>query len=102
MECLPNRGAEEEEMVKLVDIEGMDVLDVGVGDGHIITLTEDGGVWVCGRGEMGQLGLGRESRFETGWKKVVPSWGKGKVVGVKAGGWGSWVLVKKAEQETTG
>ena len=75
---------------------------LGVGDGHIIALTEDGGVWVCGRGEESQLGLGRESRFETGWKKVEPSWGKGKVVGVEAGGWGSWVLVKKTEEEPGG
>ena len=102
MECLPDRGAVEEEVVKLVDIEGMDVLDVGVGDRHIIALTADSAVWVCGRGEEGQLGLEKESRFVTGWKKVEPSWGKGKVVGVKAGGWGSWVSVKKAEQETTG
>lgn len=93
MDCLPERGAEEEEMVKLVDIEGLDVSDVGVGDGHMIALTQDGRVWVCGRGDEGQLGLGSSIRFSGGWQKVEGEWKGGKVVAVAAGGWGSWVVV---------
>ena len=95
--CLPNRDDEEEEKVKLVDIEGLDVLDVGVGDGHMIALTGDGEVWVCGRGTEGQLGLGGERSFEAEWKKVEVAGRRKKVVSVEAAGLGSWVLVKEAE-----
>ena len=85
--------------MKLVDIEGLDVFDVGVGDGHIIALTGDGGVWVCGVGWEGQLGLGEGRNFEGDWKKVNETWEVGKVLGVEASSWGSWVLVEKAEDD---
>jgi alpha-tubulin suppressor-like RCC1 family protein len=96
IKCLPDRTAEESKMVKWAEIAGGDVLDVGIGDGHIIALTNDNEVWVCGRGSEGQLGLGRGVWFAEQWREVEQEWGGGVVVGVAAGGWGSWVVVKKA------
>lgn len=96
IKCLPERTEEESKMVKWVEIAGGDVLDVGIGDGHIIALTSDNEVWVCGRGSEGQLGLGRGIWFAEQWREVEHKWGGGVVVGVVAGGWGSWVVVKKA------
>ena len=96
IEYLPERTKEESKMVKLVEVAGGDVLDVGIGDGHIIALTSDNEVWVCGRASEGQLGLGRRVWFAEQWREVEHKWGGGEVVGVAAGGWGSWVLVKKA------
>ncbi len=83
-------------MVKWAEIAGGDVLDVGIGDGHIIALTNDNQVWVSGRGSEGQLGLGRGVWFAEQWREVEQEWGGGVVAGVAAGGWGSWVVVKKA------
>lgn len=82
------------EEVKLVDIDGeVDVVDVGVGSGHIIALTADGKVWATGEGECGQLGTGSKA-FEEDWVEVRGEWeGKGKVVEVGCGVWCSWLLV---------
>jgi len=93
---LPDRTAAESKMVKWAEVAGGNVLDVGIGDGHIIALTEDNDVWVCGRAGEGQLGMGKEVCFAEQWKEVEHKWGGGVVVGVAAGGWGSWVVVKKA------
>lgn len=38
------------------DVE--DVVDVDVGDGHVVVLTARGEVWVSGEDSWGQLGLG--------------------------------------------
>ena len=86
----PSDGAE----VALVDINGgADVVDVGVGSGHILALTRDGKVWVTGEGEYGQLGTGTKA-FEEDWVRVRGEWeGKGRVVEVDCGVWCSWVLV---------
>ncbi|KAL9125064.1 MAG: hypothetical protein Q9217_005681 [Psora testacea] len=94
--ALPDLGAGEDEEVKLVDINGgVDIADIAVGMGHLIALTVDGEVWVCGDSEHGQLGLGAgRTVFEADWTKVQGIWeGSGKLVSVDAGGWGSWVLV---------
>ncbi len=85
----------DDETVRLVDIQGgVDILDVGVGSGHVIALTAKGEVWAVGDGECGQLGTG-ERRFEEDWVKVRGEWeGKGKVVGLGCGVWCSWIVVE--------
>ena len=88
---LPNPVEGEE--VKLVDIDGgKDVIDVGVGSGHIIALTADRDIFVIGDGENGQLGTGSLT-FEEDWVNVQGDWDKKNVVGVGAGMWCSWVLI---------
>ncbi|MCJ1452973.1 hypothetical protein MMC28_003318 [Mycoblastus sanguinarius] len=84
----------DEEEVQLVDIKGgVDVVDVGVGLGHVVALTGEGEVWVTGEADYGQLGTG-EKEFEEDWVRVKGDWeGKGKVVGVGCGVWCSWVVV---------
>lgn len=86
--------ASDDETVRLVDINGgVDIVDVGVGSGHVIALTAEGEVWAAGDGECGQLGTG-ERRFEEDWVRVRGEWeGEGKVVGLGCGVWCSWVVV---------
>lgn len=92
IEALPRLSDGEE--VKLVDINGgVDVVDVGVGSGHIVALTGDGEVWVIGDGECGQLGTGSKA-FEEDWVRARGEWeGRGRVVGIGCGVWCSWILV---------
>lgn len=92
MKALPRLS--DDEAVRLVDINGgVDILEVGVGSGHVIALTAEGEVWAAGYGEFGQLGTG-ERRFEGDWVRVRGEWeGKGKVVGLGCGVWCSWVVV---------
>lgn len=82
------------EDVRLVDINGgVDVVDVGVGSGHIVALTGNGEVWVTGDGECGQLGTGSKA-FERGWIRARGDWeGRGTVVEVGCGVWCSWVII---------
>ena len=84
----------DEEDVRLVDINGgVDVVDVGVGNGHIIALTGDGEVWTTGEGDYGQVGTGMKA-FEEDWVRASGMWeGKGSVVEVGCGVWCSWVLI---------
>lgn len=84
----------DDETVRLVDINGgVDIVDVGVGSGHVIALTAEGEVWATGDGECGQLGTGGR-RFEEDWVRVRGEWvGEGKVVGLGCGVWSSWVVV---------
>lgn len=92
IESLPKLSDGED--VKLVDINGgVDVVDVGVGSGHILALTGDGEVWVTGDGECGQLGTGSKA-FEEDWVRARGEWeGRGKVVGVGCGVWCSWIII---------
>ncbi|CAD6568438.1 MAG: hypothetical protein ASARMPREDX12_001411 [Alectoria sarmentosa] len=84
----------DDETVRLVDINGgVDIVDVGVGSGHVMALTAEGEVWATGDGECGQLGTGERS-FEEDWVRVRSEWeGKGKVVGLGCGVWCSWLVV---------
>jgi alpha-tubulin suppressor-like RCC1 family protein len=52
---------------------GSDIVDVAVGDGHILVLTEVGSVWACGSHEHGQLGLGTDEAL-TRFRSVNTSW----------------------------
>ena len=90
------------EIVRLVDIKGgVDILDVGVGYGHVIALTCEGEVWAAGNGECGQLGTG-ERAFEEDWVRIKGDWeGKGKVMSVGCGFWCSWILVDTRTAITT-
>lgn len=92
MHALPKHS--DDEAVRLVDINGgVDILEVGVGSGHVIALTAEGEVWAAGDGECGQLANG-EKKFEEDWIKVRGEWeGKGKVIGLGCGVWCSWVVV---------
>ncbi|KAF6237785.1 hypothetical protein HO173_003986 [Letharia columbiana] len=92
MHALPKFS--DDETVRLVDINGgVDILQVGVGSGHVIALTAEGEVWAAGDGECGQLGTG-EMRFEEDWVRVRGEWEeRGKVVGLGCGVWCSWILV---------
>lgn len=106
MKCLPALNSGEE--VGLVDLEGgVDVRDVGVGAGHVVALTESGGVWGTGGNGNGQLGMGEEAMearmkraFQENWVKMGGEevWGKGKVVSVEAGEWGTFVLVERTDE----
>lgn len=95
--CLPNWS--EGEGAKLVDVDGgIDVLDVAVGDGHVVALTEKGEVWVTGRGYEGQLGMGSEYLgFKQGWTRTG-GWGDRQVLGVGAGSLNSFVMVRKEQR----
>lgn len=85
-----------------LDLNGLDVLDVGVGDGHVIILTTDGEnrrVWVTGDGRNGQLGQGAECEKMGEWKEVEfkTRIGDGsELVGVVAGPKSSFVLARVA------
>lgn len=95
MSALPNLADGEE--VKLVDIDGgVDIVDVGVGSGHIIVLTAEGRVFVAGDGDCGQLGTGPKV-FEEDWVMVMDK-SQGEVVEVGAGVWCSWVLMDRRRQ----
>ena len=92
MKVLP--ALSDDETVRLVDIDGgVDVLEVGVGSGHVLALTAEGEVWAAGDGECGQLGTG-ERIFEDNWVRVRGEWeGRGKVVGLGCGVWCSWIVL---------
>ncbi|KAF2839624.1 RCC1/BLIP-II [Patellaria atrata CBS 101060] len=58
-----------EEDVKLVNIgEGLDILDLAIGDGHVVILTQGGRIFVAGDSNNGQLGLGHSQRH------FIPTW----------------------------
>lgn len=78
-----------------VDVEGFDVLDVAVGDNHMLALTTDNRLFVIGLGGNGQLGLGAPEEFLKSWKEVVLPLDKNrKMVKVYAGYKTSFVLVE--------
>ena len=85
-----------EEDVKLIDIDdGADILDVAVGDGHVIVLTKKREVWAIGQGYEGQLGLGKARRnFHNSWTRVC-GWKDRQVLSVGASGWNSFVTVEE-------
>lgn len=53
-----------------LDLGDLDILDVGVGDSHVIILTSDRRVLVIGKGENGQLGMGEGVEELPEWKEV--------------------------------
>lgn len=98
IKALPDisRRPEDNEEVKLVDIDGgIDVLDVSVGAGHIVALTADGRVWTVGRGHNGQLGYGAKRTYEEDWIEIDLHLEKNKnVEAVYCGPCSSFLLVR--------
>lgn len=95
MESLPPLDGDE--LVSLVDIDGgVDVVDVGVGHGHVAALTTNGEIWTSGLNTYGQLGDGFTD-FRTTWIKATldtdaPS-SSGVVHHLGCGVWSSWAVV---------
>jgi hypothetical protein len=81
-----------------VDLEGLDVLDVGVGNNHILALTVDHRLFVVGAGGNGQLGMGAEVKELGDWKEVVLPLQEGQqIVGVHAGYNNSFLMVQSKQ-----
>ena len=75
-------------------IEDKDILDMAVGEAHIVTLTTDGEVYVIGENRNGQLGLGTESA--KAWAKVnLDLADNQRIAGVAAGPRCSFIIVQK-------
>jgi regulator of chromosome condensation len=71
------------------------IVDVGVGQGHVILLTEEKDVFVAGDNDNGQLGLGRDSGrspFAYTELNLAPNQ---EVVGVAAGPRSSFIITQK-------
>ncbi|KAJ9645903.1 hypothetical protein H2201_006023 [Coniosporium apollinis] len=88
-------SAEQDEDVTLVELEsGLDVIDVGVGAGHVIVCAEGGRIFTVGDNDNGQLGLGKDARsFYRDWTEVKGFRGK-SVESVTCGPRSSFVLVR--------
>ncbi|KAH8888300.1 RCC1/BLIP-II [Thozetella sp. PMI_491] len=73
-------------------IDERDIVDVGVGDSHLIALTVDGQVFVVGDNKNGQLGLAAESA--PSWTEIKLELGeKQHITGVMAGPKNSFIIV---------
>jgi alpha-tubulin suppressor-like RCC1 family protein len=55
---------------KPLDVRDSDILDVAVGDSHVIILTSDRKVLIIGKGENGQLGMGEGVEELREWNEV--------------------------------
>lgn len=76
-----------------VDIEGKDILDVAVGESHVIVLTTDHEVYAIGANDSGQLGSAVASA--TVWTRVDLSLReRRRIIGVAAGPRSSFILVQ--------
>ena len=81
-------------IVDIVDDGVLNILDVAVGDGHVLVLTETRDVWVTGQNHEGQLGLNKINLdFEQTWKKSS-EWSNLHALSLEASGWNSFVVVK--------
>lgn len=72
LKALQDAEAGEVSLVEIDDIDDpLDVLDIGVGDGHIVVLARGGRIFVCGENGNGQLGLGKAApEFVEEWTEV--------------------------------
>ena len=88
----------EGEMMKLVDIDGvLNVLDVGVGTGHVVALVEGAlgpRLFAVGDNSNGQLGLGADAKgFVSRWTEArLP---RGEIRNVVCGPLNTFLLVEK-------
>lgn len=86
-----------------MDIDGKDISDVGVGDSHLIVLTEDDKVMVIGNNTNGQLGIAAEKA--TTWTQVVVELGdESTIMAVRAGPRNSFLIVEnnwEVDEEVT-
>lgn len=91
-----SRDEDDEEEVKLVDIDGgTDIVDAAVGGGHVVVLTAEGRVFTTGRGDNGQLGTGQRC-FADDWVEVISLQGK-RVIGVECALWASFAIARADE-----
>lgn len=77
-----------------VVIDDHDIVDVGVGEAHVIVLTTSRDVFVIGSNGNGQLGLGREIKAVESWTKVSIEKKEVEVVAVAAGPRNSFLVVR--------
>lgn len=78
--------------------EEQDVLDVGVGEAHAIVLCGSGDVYVVGDNDNGQLGLGKDIRYVSSWRKIrLPE--RRKAVAVAAGPRSSFIITQNEEPQ---
>ncbi|KZF19936.1 RCC1/BLIP-II protein [Xylona heveae TC161] len=95
----PARVDEEgvEEDVALANVDGgVDIVDVAVGDGHVVVLTAEGKLFAAGRGGNGQLGCGG-MEFAEAWREMQFEEGDASdksIVGVFCGPWYTLVLCR--------
>lgn len=100
---LPKLMDELEDMPAAVNVNEHDILDVGVGENHIIVLTTEHRLFVVGFNDRGQLGVGGSARFKDikqreKWLEVKPALKKEqRIVGVHAGYKNSFLLVEGTE-----
>lgn len=86
------------EGVPPTDMDDVDILDVGVGEAHMVVLTAAGHVCGIGSNANGQLGMDPNSRpaVTSSWARIdLPLLAQERVVGVTAGPRCSFVLVDK-------
>lgn len=77
----------------LVDIDGGDIVDFGIGDYHMIALTDDDRVMVIGSNTNGQLGIPVEKA--TTWTEVPFELGEeSAVMAVRAGPRTSFLIIE--------
>lgn len=80
-------------------VNGMDIVDVGVGESHMIVLTDKREVYVVGDGQNGQLGLG-DITSANSWTRVNLGLGRDQIIkGVAAGPRSSLIMVENKEWE---
>ncbi len=75
-------------------VEDRDIIDVAVGDLHMLVLTADGLVFGIGDNGNGQLGLGRDVAVVSSWTRIdIPVEPGQAIKGVFAGPRNSFVLI---------
>ena len=72
--------------------EPLDMADIGVGDNHIAAITKDGGLFVVGDNDNGQVGIGREQALLDDWVQVQ---GSGAFQRVVCGPKSTFVFLKR-------
>ncbi|KUI57734.1 Regulator of chromosome condensation [Cytospora mali] len=79
-----------------IDMDGRDIVDVAVGESHLVVLTTEGEVFVVGDNGNGQLGLPGKS--VESWTRVeLNLQDERRAVGVAAGPRNSFIIVQKRE-----
>lgn len=79
-----------------VDLQGLDILDVAVGNDHVLALSVDYRLFVVGSGGNGQLGLGPDVKELGDWQEVVLSLREGqRIAWVYAGYKTSFVVIEE-------
>ncbi|KAK3321015.1 regulator of chromosome condensation 1/beta-lactamase-inhibitor protein II [Cercophora scortea] len=77
-----------------VVIEDNDIADIGIGAGHLLTLTVDGELFVLGDNTNGQLGL-PQVKSTSSWTRVDVGLGvKQSIAGVVAGPRSSFLIIR--------